>query len=76
MNIRTVEQARTAVSKLVGQPIKLKCNQGRNRIVTYNGTVVEAHSNVFVVDIVDGIMDRLSCSYCDIICGVVRLLTK
>ncbi len=76
MNIRTVEQARTVVSNLVGCQVKVRCNQGRNRIVVYSGTVVEAHSNVFVVDIVDGIMDRLSCSYCDIICGAVRLLSK
>lgn len=76
MKITTVEQARMAVSQLVGHSVKLKCNQGRNRIVTYNGTVAEAHSNVFVVSIVDGIMDRLSCSYSDIICGSVRLLTK
>ncbi len=76
MKITTVNQARRAVTQLIGHSVKLKCNQGRNRIVTYNGTITEAHSNVFVVSVVDGIMDRLSCSYSDIICGAVRLLTK
>lgn len=76
MKITTVQQARSAVSQLVGHTVRLRCNQGRNRIATYNGTVTEAHSNVFVVAIVDGIMDRLSCSYSDIICGTVRLTTK
>lgn len=76
MRIRTVEQARGAVSALVGQPVKLRCNQGRNRIIMYNGVVTQAHSNIFVVEIDNGIIDRLSCSYTDIICGAVRLLTK
>ncbi len=76
MKITTVEQARTAVSHLVGHSVRLKCNQGRNRIVTYNGVITQAHSNIFVVSTVGGIMDRLSCSYSDIVCGSVRLLTK
>lgn len=69
--MNTVEQARKYILPLVGHKVAVRCNQGRNRIEKYSGTVTEAHSNVFVISIIDGYLDRLSCSYTDMVCGTI-----
>ena len=33
----------------------------------------ETYPSVFVIEIFDGIFDRLSCTYHDVLCGDVRL---
>ena len=67
----TVEQAKQMILQLKGRKVSLKLNKGRNRIKKCKGVVVEVHSNVFVVQLLGDIFDRISCSYVDVICGEV-----
>jgi uncharacterized protein Veg len=69
----TVEQAKELVKALSGRKVVVKLNKGRNRILKCKGVVAEVHPNVFVVEVVGEIFDRLSCSYVDMICGEVSL---
>lgn len=69
----TVEQAKQMITALKGQNIVVKLNKGRNRIKRCKGRVVEVHSNVFVVQLLEDIFDRISCSYVDVVCGEVSL---
>lgn len=69
----TVEQAKQMITALKGQNVVVKLNKGRNRIKRCKGRVVEVHSNVFVVQLLEDIFDRISCSYVDVVCGEVSL---
>ncbi len=69
----TVEQAKEIVNKLKGRRVSVKLNKGRNRIKKCKGKIVEVHPNVFVIELVGDIFDRISCSYVDVICGEVSL---
>lgn len=72
----TVEQAKQMVQLLEGQNVSIKLNKGRNRIKKCQGKVVEVHPNVFVIELFEDILDRISCSYVDVICGEVALSAK
>lgn len=61
------------ITALKGQNVVIKLNKGRNRFKRCKGKVVEVHSNVFVVQLWEDIVDRISCSYVDVICGEVSL---
>ncbi len=61
------------ITALKGQNVVIKLNKGRNRIKRCKGRVVEVHPNVFVVQLWEDIVDRISCSYVDVICGEVSL---
>lgn len=67
------DEAKSFVTGLLGQSVVVKHNRGRNRIKTYNGVVSEAHANVFLVTIGNAPIDRLSCSYSDVVCGEIVL---
>lgn len=69
----TIEQAKQMITALKGQNVVVKLNKGRNRIKRCKGRVVEVHSNVFVVQLLEDIFDRISCSYVDVVCGEVSL---
>lgn len=69
----TIESAHDNVLKLLGKRVALKVNRGRNRIKKYNGVVTQVHPNIFVVSVQNEIMDRVSCSYTDMVCGQVQI---
>lgn len=64
-----LDDAKAMVQQLLGQSVAVKLNRGRNKIKNYTGVLSEAHSNVFVIELVDDIFDRISCSYIDLVCG-------
>ena len=69
----TIDSAKTYVESLVGRNVNLKVNRGRNKIKRYNGVVSEAHPNVFVVKLDNDLVDRISCTYTDILCGNIYI---
>lgn len=66
---------KTKVEELKGKDVKIRLNKGRNRIQFLKGKIDETYSSVFVIKIYDGIFDRLSCTYQDVLCGDVRFKT-
>ncbi len=69
----TVDSAHQSVLKLLGKRVALKVNKGRNKIKKYNGVVTQVHPNIFVVAVQNEIVDRISCSYTDMVCGQVQI---
>lgn len=70
---QSIDDAKTAVTNLLGRKVDVRLNRGRNKIKKYKGVVSEAHANVFVVQLTDEIFDRISCSYVDLVCGEISL---
>ena len=69
----TVEDAKEQVAVMLGKDVAVRINRGRNRIKCCRGKVSEVHSNVFVVNLFGEIVDRISCSYVDVVCGEIKL---
>ncbi len=69
----SVEDAKRQVAVMLGKDVSVRINRGRNRIKYCRGTVSEMHNNVFVVSLVNEIVDRMSCSYVDIVCGEIKM---
>ena len=72
----TIEECRSSVLQLIGKNITVKHNKGRNKIVTYDGSITEAYNGIFVMKIDNDIIDRLSFSYKDILCGDIKIKEK
>ena len=68
-----VEGAKQIVRQLLGRQVDVKLNHGRKKIKRYKGVVTQAHPNVFVIQLTDDILDRISCSYIDMVCGEISL---
>lgn len=65
------------MSQLVGTPVRVSVNKGRKRIVKYDGQVESIYPSVFTLRIFgNDNMDKLSCSYSDVICGDIKLTEK
>lgn len=69
----SLDYAKQLVDKLYGKQIDIKYNKGRNKIIHYKGEISERHANVFVITVYNDIIDRLSCSYADILCGEIKM---
>ena len=75
--VKTIEVVKDEILSLIAQPVKVAVNRGRNKIEKYNGIVVSAHPNLFVVKIDDNpLISSLCCSYKEVICGEVKIAKK
>lgn len=71
----SIEEVKSFVSSLENRPLRISVNKGRKKIVRYHGSVLAVYPQVFTLKIDDDKnLDRLSCSYSDIICGDIRLV--
>lgn len=68
-----INEAKCKVQTLFGKSVNVKLNRGRNKVKNFRGVVKEIHENVFVVELENAIVDRISCSYSDVLCGEVAL---
>lgn len=69
-----LDDIKQRVGSLMGKPVSVKLNRGRNRVKNYRGVISEMHGNVFVVTLHGaGVIDRISCSYTDMLCGEVTI---
>jgi len=73
----SIEQVKDFIAKLQGKLLKISVNRGRKRIVRYVGSILETYPQVFVLKIDnDKHIEKLSCSYSDVICGDIKLGVK
>ncbi len=71
------EEVKKAIKTLIGKRLKISVNRGRKKIERYEGEVENAYPSVFVLKIMDApLVNSLSFSYSDIICGEVKLKIK
>lgn len=67
-------QIKTDLAKFVGQPVRVKVNKGRRRVVIREGTLEEIYPNLFVVKLgPDQHNRRISYTYADLLTRVVEL---
>ena len=60
------------VSNLKGQNIPLKINKGRNKIVSLTAVIDKVYPSMFVITPTsEVVLDRMSYSYSDVLCGDV-----
>ena len=69
----TVQQCRQAISSLIGKKVTVRHNAGRNKVMVFVGTVSEVYGGVFVIKTENGVTDRRTFSYQDMLCGDIRL---
>ena len=70
----SIDEIRSYVYSLKGNPLNIKVNKGRNKIARFSGFVDEVYPSVFTLKIQgDKNIRQLSCSYSDIICGNIVL---
>lgn len=75
--VMSMDEVRSYVSSLKGDPLEVRVNKGRKRIVRYKGCIDEVYPSVFTLKIHgDKNLSMLSCSYSDVICGDIVLRTQ
>ncbi|MCL2598667.1 MAG: Veg family protein [Firmicutes bacterium] len=73
----SIDNVKDLIQNLQGKSLKISVNKGRKRIVRYVGSILETYPQVFVLKIDnDKFLDKLSCSYSDVICGDIKLGVK
>ena len=73
----TLEQVKEEIKKLKGQPVDMKVNSGRKKMVHYEGVVENIYQSVFVVKINnDVLVDKKSYSFSEVLCGDVQIALK
>lgn len=69
----TIEAIRDNIHSHIGNVAKITHNEGRNRILEYEGKVIEVYRNIFVIMDKDS---KRSFSYCDILTDTTKVSFK
>lgn len=69
----TIEKIRNDIHKQMGNVAKITHNEGRNKILEYEGKVIEVYRNIFVI--MDNNSKR-SFSYHDVLTDTTRVSFK
>jgi uncharacterized protein Veg len=74
----TIEVIKNKIDELVGKSIYMEVCRGRKQVKKYNGVVEHTFPSVFVVRLTDGnnVINSLSYSYSDVLCGDVIIEAK
>ncbi len=70
-----VSNIRETLNDFVGQRIKVRANMGRSKIIVNEGTLMQVHPSLFVMEVRGkrGRLSRASFQYADILTGTVEL---
>ena len=71
----TVGEIYETLSGLIGQPVRVKANMGRSKIIEREGTLIQAHRSLFLIETKEkrGRKARQSYQYVDVLTGTVEL---
>ena len=69
----TIEAIRDNIHNHIGNEVKITHNEGRNRILEYEGKVIEVYRNIFVIMDKDS---KRSFSYRDILTDTTKVSFK
>ena len=73
----TLNEIKQAIMALKGKQINMQVNNGRKKIVHYQGVVENIYQSVFVVKIEnDNVIDKKSYSFTEVLCGDVKIALK
>ncbi|MEE8717294.1 MAG: Veg family protein [Coriobacteriales bacterium] len=70
-----VEEIHEKLESMTGSRVRVKANMGRSRVIEREGTVVQTHGSLFVVEVDErrGRKARQSYQYVDVLTGAVVL---
>ena len=73
----SLEEIKNAITSLKGKPVEMEVNNGRKKIVKYQGVVENIYKSVFVVKIEnEANIDKKSYSFSEVLCGDVKIASK
>ena len=73
----SLQEIKQAIIALKGKPIDMEVNNGRKKIVHYEGVVENIYQSVFVVKIEsEANIDKKSYSFSEVLCGDVKIELK
>ena len=72
-NTLTIDTIKDKIGELIGKNIYMEVCRGRKQVKKYSGVVENTFPSVFVVRLTQGdsVVDSLSYSYSDVLCGEV-----
>ena len=75
VEVNKVEEIQELLGGMVNQPVKVKANMGRTRVIERLGIIRSVHPAVFVVEVTErrGRTSRQSYQYVDVLTGTVEL---
>jgi uncharacterized protein Veg len=70
-----VDTIHTTLDAFTGKRLKLRANMGRSKIIEREGTLIQAHPSLFIVEVDEkrGRKARQSYQYVDVLTGTVEL---
>lgn len=70
-----VEAIHEKLSGMMGERLKVRANMGRSRVVEREGTLVQTHGSLFIMEVDErrGRKARQSYQYVDVLTGAVTL---
>ena len=72
-----LQEIKNKIMNLKGRDIEMAVNQGRKKILKYQGVIEDTYPSVFVVRVRNQPnTEKMSCSYTDVLCGDVKIAIK
>ncbi len=72
-----LNEVKAEILKLKGKYVEMAVNKGRRKITKYEGVLEDLYNSVFVVRITNAQkIEKMSCSYTDVLCGDVKIKVK
>ena len=73
--VNKVEVIHEKLESMMGERVKVRANMGRARIVEREGTLLQAHGSLFILEVDErrGRKARQSYQYVDVLTGAVEL---
>lgn len=74
-NVLELENVKQRILALKGNNVKMEVNRGRNKIVKFNGIIVNVYPSVFTVEAdSSSLLGSKTFSYFDVLCGEVKII--
>ena len=71
-----IKDIREKMNELKGKQIKMEVNRGRRRIENYEAVIEKTYPSVFTVKVSSpSVVDTMSYSYSEVLCGDVKIET-
>lgn len=67
----TLEKIKNNIDSNLGKPVKIVYNGSRNKILEYNGVIVETYNYIFIVKLDD--REMMSFSYTDVLTNSILI---
>ena len=75
--IYNLSSVKERISSIKGKNIDITINRGRKKLDKYLGKIECVYPSVFTVKIFDNELTKsVTCSYCDVLCGDVKIEEK